>query len=129
MVSSGQLVLEYYNGFFQRSPFWNTIIVDLVTLYQHSVFSLPEHFSLHTYILVCKNIMSHTFAHSLLLSFILRNMLLGQWGPIHLYGALLPLAIVNRSGCTPRGEATGLGARELSRPLADEGKDSCIFLF
>ena len=48
--------------------------------------------------------------------------------PLTFRQAVLPLPVINGSGRTPREEAIGLGAREVSRPLVDEGKDTSIFI-
>lgn len=52
---------------------------------------------------------------------------MGQHGPLAFYQAVLPLSIINSSGRTPRGEAVGSGAREISKTLVVEGKDTGIF--
>lgn len=44
--------------------------------------------------------------------------------PLTVHHAILPLPVINGSGCTPRGEAIGFDARKVRRPLVDEGKDT-----
>lgn len=122
MVPSGLATLQDLHA---ESTIFNTIIVTIISHYQ------PQHFlCTHVY----RNSSSKIGSHHPQPHILLCNPSFEEvgWGnslaPLTVRHAVLPLLIVNGFRWTPRGEAISSDAREVSRPLVDERKDTWILL-